>query len=293
MKSKKLCHLVAFACVNVMLFSVVSCEKMNVEKAGETDGNQSANVVLRVGSIEQVPFASTRAAVLSEACKRLSFLVYQDGARIRQENQTMSDGDFGEARFFIPEGRYFLVILAHSSDGNPTSTNAQKIGFTNKTGFTDTFLYADSLIVEDKEVEKTLDLKRIVAMVRFIPIDAVPEKADSIRFYYTGGSGTLDAMNDGWGSVNSTQTQWFSLSHTEKKFEIYTIPHDDSDLLTVTASTYQNGANLVSERKVEDIPVKRNHITTCRGYLFSPVYKMDFKITIDDEWDTDTIQFNF
>ena len=40
-------------CVVVMLLGGVSCEKMNLEDA---DDGQRANVVLHVGSIEQIPF---------------------------------------------------------------------------------------------------------------------------------------------------------------------------------------------------------------------------------------------
>lgn len=271
-----------------------SCEKMNVS---QEDTGGDANVFLRIGSYEQVPFGMTRATV-SEVCSRLSFLIYdRDGERIRKADQQVDDEDFGQASFMLAKGRYFLVVLAHSGQGNPTSTSARKIAFTNKTGYTDTFLYADSLIVDDKEVERSLNLKRIVAMVRFLPYDAAPAKADSIRFYYSGGSGTFDAGAGGWGVVNSKQSQWYELARQERTFEIYTIPHEgDADTLTVTASTYRGsreGSALVTECEIPGIPVKRNHITTCRGYLFSPVYQQTFSITVDDIWDSDSISFDF
>lgn len=277
-----------------MMLSVASCEKMNVGKGGS---EEEVNVFLSVASFEQVPFSATRTAV-SEVCSRLSFLVYdRDGTRIRKEDQQMDDEDFGQAGFMLAKGRYYLVVVAHSGEGNPTSTNARKIGFTNKTGYTDTFVYADSLTVDETDVERSLNLRRITAMVRFIPNDAVPAKADSIRFYYTGGSGTFDAVGGGWGVVKSTQVQWYAVNPSERQFEIYTIPHEgDGQQLNLTASTYQGNkgeATLLTECEIEGIPVKRNHITTCRGYLFSPVYKQDFIITIDDDWENDSIEFYF
>ena len=283
----------ACVCGVMVLVGAASCEKMNVEDAEE---ESKANVVLRIGSVEQVPFemARTRGRDVNGVCSRLNFLVYQDGERIRQISQTSEDEDFGEAQIQLPEGRFFLVVLAHSSSGNPTSTNANKIGFTNTTGFTDTFFYGDSLIVENEDVTRTLELKRITAMVRFIPYDEIPLQAGRIRFYYTGGSGTLDAGDDGWGVVNSKQSQWFDLTHNEEKFEIYTIPHGNDDELTVTAQTYKSQTDAIAtERKIEGIPVLRNHITICRGYLFSPVYQMDYEITIDDRWSADSLYFDF
>ena len=290
MKNKNFSHVLAIVCG--MMLCVASCEKMNLSQE-----NEEANVFLSVGSFEQVPFSATRAAV-ADVCTRISFLVYNsEGERIRKEDQKLEDSGFGHVAFMLPQGHYYLVVVAHSGEGNPTSTNSRKIAFTNKTGYTDTFLYADSLIVANTDVERSLSLKRIAAMVRFVAYDDIPAKSDSIRFYYTGGSGTFDAAAEGWGVVNSTQVQWYELSHTEKKFEIYTIPHaGDEDVLKVTASTYKGSksdASIVTEREIVDIPVKRNHITTCRGYLFSPVYKHDVTITVDDDWDSDSIDFYF
>ena len=294
MKKHFFCLVKTYVCGLMVLAGAASCEKMTV--AESDDDGSKANVLLRIGSVEQVPFemAKTRGRDVNGICSRLNFLVYQDGERIRQVSQTSDEEGFGETQIQLPEGQFFLVVLAHSSNGNPTSTNASKIGFTNTTGFTDTFLYAGDLVVEDKDVAQTLELKRITAMVRFVPYDDIPANAGRIRFYYTGGSGTLDAASNGWGVVNSKQSQWFDLTHNEEKFEIYTIPHGDDDELTVTATTYKSGTDdIATERKIEGIPVKRNRITICRGYLFSPVYQMDYEITVDDRWADDALYFDF
>lgn len=104
-------------------------------------------------------------------------------------------------------------------------------------------------------------------------------------------------MAGGWGAVNSQQQQWYALDPASQAFEIYTIPHEgDDDRLKVTVNTYRGLKSdpiLLTECEIEDIPVKRNHITTCRGYLFSPVYQQKFTITIDDIWDNDSITFDF
>ena len=168
--------------------------------------------------------------LLATSCEKMV------GMRIRQESQQWGDSDFGIARFKLQEGRYFLVALAHSGKGNPTSTNVHKIGFTNKTGYTDTFLYADSLVVGEEEVDDELQLKRIVSKVKFVFNDQLPEDADSIRFYYEGGSGTFDATT-GLGVVKSKQQQWFPVRHDTQRFEIYTIPRADSDKLKVLVTT--------------------------------------------------------
>ena len=61
MKNQFLSLLRAFVCGVMVLAGAASCEKMNVE--GSEDASGPANVVLRVGSIEQVLFPAVRKAV--------------------------------------------------------------------------------------------------------------------------------------------------------------------------------------------------------------------------------------
>jgi len=277
-----------FACV-MLAAAVSSCEKMVLSDEKEPDG-ANPNVVLRVSQFEQTPFAAPTRTVIADMCSRLNFLVYdEDGERIEQEVQDVSDEEFGQVALTIPKGRYYLVVLAHSSNGNPTSTNPRRIAFTNTTGFTDTFFYADSLIVEDRDIERSLALKRIAALVRFVPADTLPKRSDHIRFYYEGGSGTFDATADGWGVVKSKQSQLYTLTHDERVFGIYTIPRADSQYLKVTATTHEESGAELTRREIDSIPIVRNCITTCYGYLFSPVYKMKLNITIETDWGEDIL----
>lgn len=288
-----------FSVIVMMLWSLLlatSCEKMVISGTDGPD-DADANVVVQVMSFEQQPFpmASTRGDV-ETACTRLNFIVYDEaGERIRQESQLLGDDGFGMAQFKLQEGRYYLVVLAHSGKGNPTSTNLHKIGFTNKTGFTDTFLYADSLLVGEEEVDCEIQLKRIVSKVQFVFNDALPERADSIRFYYEGGSGTFDATT-GLGVVKSKQQQWFPVTHDVQRFEIYTIPRADSDKLKVLVSVYhtQDGqVELLTERGINDIPIRRNCITICRGSLSGTSEQPQISINIDTTWDDERIEFSF
>ena len=288
-----------FYVIVMLLWSLLlatSCEKMVI---GESEGpaDEDANVVVQVMSFEQQPFSLTQTRGETETGPtKLNFIVYDEGGmRIRQESQQWGDSDFGIARFKLQEGRYFLVALAHSGKGNPTSTNVHKIGFTNKTGYTDTFLYADSLVVGEEEVDDELQLKRIVSKVKFVFNDQLPEDADSIRFYYEGGSGTFDAAT-GIGVVKSQQQQWFSVNPNDASYEIYTIPRADSDKLKVLVTTYKTSGGkieILTEREVCDIPIQRNCITTCRGSLFDPTEQHQISINIDTTWDNEAIEFSF
>ena len=178
--------------------------------------------------------------------------------------------------------------MAHSSDGNPsvnkrTASKNESVSFTNAKGFTDTFFASKQLTVGDSAINLDVRLDRVVAKVKFINEDPIPEKTDSIRFYYEGGSGSIDAQS-GYGNVKSKQAAWFGKDETP--FEIYTIPWQDSDYLEVTIGAFQ-GTDLLASTVVDSIPIRRNCVTTCRGKLFNgKVTKVTFTITLNDAWGT-------
>ena len=295
MKNKHFSPLWVSVCVG-MLLSVASCEKMNLgERSG---GEDEANVVVHITSFEQVPFStalrqaqepqgSTRAAI-GDVCNHLNFVVFDnDGERVDQKNQELGDEGFGEGRFTLSLGTYRLAIVAHSSDGNPsvnkrTDSKHESISFTNAKGFTDTFFASKQLTVGDSAINLDMNLDRVVAKVKFVNEDPIPTKADSIRFYYEGGSGSIDVQS-GYGNVKSKQTTWVG---KDEPFEIYTIPWQDNGFLEVTVGAYQ-GSDLLTSTVIDSIPIRRNCITTCRGPLFDgKVTKVSFTITVNDSWGT-------
>ena len=278
MKNKDLC--LYGAALFGMVLLTASCEKMNLSGRSNNADEGEANVVVRITSFEQVPFsASTRAAV-GDVCNHLNFVVFdENGERVDQKNQELGDEGFGEGRFTLPLGNYLLAIVAHSSDGNPsvnkrTASKNESISFTNAKGYTDTFFASKGLTVGDSAINLDMNLRRVVAKVRFVNEDAIPEKADSIRIYYEGGSGSIDAQS-GYGNVKSKQTTWFD-----------TIPWEDNAYLEATIGAFQAG-DLLTSTVIDSIPIRRNCITTCRGALFDgKVTKVSFTITVDDSWGT-------
>lgn len=256
-----------------MMLCVASCEKMVMTE----DAGASLSAVTR-----------TEAG----AYNRLNFVVFNtDGERVDQKNQELGDDDFGEAHFTLPIGQYRLALVAHSAKGNPTVNKAtynedgtrkknESISFTNDKGYTDTFFDSQQVEVGEEAAQVAFDLKRIVSMVRFEPTDVIPERADSIRIYYEGGSGSIDAVT-GYGNVHSKQVMWFD---TTSPFEIYTIPWQDEDYLSVIIGAYQ-GSDLLTSTDIERIPIRRNTITTCRGHLFDgKVTNVSFSFTVETTW---------
>ena len=254
----------------MMVIALVACEKAIFDTDETVTDDSSGNLTVRVFQIEQTPFGSLTRTAASEACTRLNFLIYNtDGSRVKMVNQISSDKNFGTASFQLDEGDYQLVVVGHSSNGNPTSTNPQKISFTNAQGYTDTFLSSGDITIEAEdplEVDVTLD--RIVALCRFCLTDDIPADVHKMQFYYTGGSGAFNAYT-GLGSVNSKQTVTFDVSDgSQKQFDLYTFLHELSDNIALKVSALDASGNVLYERDF-DVPMTQNQITWLSGTFFN------------------------
>lgn len=288
----------------LMILGVLfSCEKAIFDQEEKSSGDADGNLTVSVYQIEQMPFASqnggsethragTRAAV-TDYCNRLNFAIYEmDGSRVKQVNQTSDKAGFGTASFSLEEGEYQLVVLAHSSNGNPTMTNPQKIQFSNSLGYTDTFLYYATVTVTEEHQTLSVSLERIVSMCRFVMNDAIPAGVSRLEFYYTGGSGTFSAAT-GLGNVNSKQKMTFSVTAGDigTQYDLYTFLHQQDDDITLKITAYDGSDNVLYEREF-DVPMTRRKITRLSGDFFTgdPSASGDVGVTIsiNGDWDGQT-----
>ena len=241
----------------VLLVAFVSCEKP-ITSAGDTDTNKEVNeddnLVVRVPADGLSAFS------------RLNVAIYDmDGTRIKQAT-------------------YLLVVVAHSSNGNPTMTNPHKIQFTNAQGFTDTFLYSENITIDDQRKELYVTPKRIVSLCRFVITDDYPTDVAKMRFYYTGGSGAFDATT-GLGCVNSRQSLMFDITDGQKQFDLYTFLHATEGTIHLTVTAYDAADNVLYEREF-DVPMKQNRITSMTGSYFTGSVSIS-SLTIDTDWDAE------
>ena len=258
-----LCALILVLTIGML----VSCEHLelpNQKVAGDANGNLRVNVF----QIEQTPFGNVTKAAVSEACTRLNFLVYDEsGSRLNQINQQSSAANFGSAVFQLESGNYQLVVIGHSSSGNPTSTDPHKIKFTNATGYTDTFLYSEGITIGQEQQNLQISLKRIVALCRFVITDDYPSDVAKMKFYYTGGSGAFDAYT-GFGSVASKQEVTFDVKSGQKQFDLYTFLHEQLSDISLKVTALDATGNELSQRTF-DVPMEQNHITWYSGNFFN------------------------
>ena len=273
----------------VGIFVLCGCEKaINLE---EIDNAATGNVTVNVYKIENEAFGVSSRGVVSDVCTRLNFVMYDaGGVRVKQINQKSGDKGFGAVSFELEEGSYQLVVLAHSSDGNPTMTNLAKIQFTNATKYSDTFLYYANVEVGDEPQTLNITLNRIVSLCRFVVNDPIPEGVAKLQFYYTGGSGAFSAMT-GLGVVDSKQTMTFDVvpGTTGTVYDLYTFLHHTDDQIDLVVTALGADGNKMYERSFE-VPMEQRKITRMTGNFFTDEASVEshgaqVEISINSEWE--------
>ena len=273
----------------VGIFVLCGCEKaINLE---EIDNAATGNVTVNVYKIENEAFGVSSRGVVSDVCTRLNFAMYDaGGVRVKQINQKSGDKGFGAVSFELEEGSYQLVVLAHSSDGNPTMTNLAKIQFTNATKYSDTFLYYANVEVGDEPQTLDITLNRIVSPCRFVVNDPIPEGVAKLQFYYTGGSGAFSAMT-GLGVVDSKQTMTFDVvpGTTGTVYDLYTFLHHTDDQIDLVVTALGADGNKMYERSFE-VPMEQRKITRMTGNFFTDEASVEshgaqVEISINSEWE--------
>ena len=271
----------------VIALTLASCEKFDLSTESTPP---KGNLQVRVFQIEQTAFETFTRTAVSDVCTRLNFAIYDEGgSRLKQINQQSSAADFGSAAFQLDEGNYQLVVVAHSSNGNPTMTDPAKIQFNNTQGYTDTFSCYGEVTIGEDPVELEVSLDRIVSLCRFVITDEFPAEVKKMRFYYTGGSGAFNALT-GLGCVNSKQDVKIDVTSGQKQFDLYTFLHDREGTIHLTVTALDASGNDLYNR-VFDVPMQQNYITWLSGAFFSGSGSASTTITgvtVNTDWAGET-----
>lgn len=257
----------------MVLGLVMACEKPLIEDAGNQSQSEEdgANVRLRFSLYDMQDFTRAASPLLG-GCTRLSVAIFNEtGTKIKSIQQTASDAAFGTTAVLLTDGTYTVVAVAHSStEGHATITSTEKVTFANNK-MTDTFSACETFTVsEDSEVDRTITLQRVVAMVRLTVKGTIPDEVKRFKFYYTGGSSTLNPTT-GYGCVQSKQTEYRSTVGNDTvvtNYELFTAPHDLNDVLKLVITAQDQSGATKGEWTMDNVPVTRNKITTWTGRLF-------------------------
>lgn len=275
----------------VSSIALTSCEKPILDEANaetqETTQEANANVVIRISNVQQVGYNQlTRSLVdITGYSSRLNFVLYKDGEKVKSLSQMQGDEGYGQVAFSLMPGTYKVLVLAHSSKGNPTLSDPESIKFDNSISYSDTFYYYGDITVGYQATTHDLTLTRATSLLRFIIDDDIPASVAKVRFYYTGGSGVLDAVTGYGANVDSRQQKLYNITglSTPITLPLYTFLQTDEAQLDVKVVAQDNDGNSVLEREFTGIPMKRNMITEYRGAFFE--HDNAFTLKAETDWE--------
>ena len=274
------------------------CTRYELEEESVV-GNGKNRLKLTLSPFEKSDFdvnPSSRAVVsISEVCSIINYAVFDsNGKKVATMNQNSGNSDFGTFTADLNDGEYDIVIVAHSNTGNATLSKPDSIRFADNK-LSDTFSYHEHISLSGN-ISKQITMKRCVAMFRLRLTERIPQNIKFLKFYYTGGSSTLNATT-GFGKVNSRQTEIREVpgkayTSMENIFEVFTIPHSTDDELKMTVSGLaEDGKSELDQRVFENVPVTQGQITTFSGNIFntgdsdySPSSPFQITLTANNSW---------
>ena len=253
----------------MLVATLTSCEKFALDDSGTNSHDANANVIIHA-SVAKNNSTGTRSGEgdeevegkpLEDYCSRLSIAIFDGEEKVKTLNLTAEKDGYEDIGINLEAGKYRMVAIGHNGNGNCTISSPEKVKFY-KNKMTDTFFYYGTFNVKDGEdTDDYILLKRAVAQFKVHITDAtIPAEAHSIKFYYTGGSSTLDAVT-GYGCVQSRQTETFKLQEGNRDFSVYTFPREENKGLKMTINILDADAQSIKEYSKEGVPVKRNNIT--------------------------------
>lgn len=288
---KQLYSLILLCCC----LSLFSCQKAYVgddepEEARKESGVKLQLSIVQLGNADfEKSYQVSRSTDVTTLCNRVSVAVYQNGTRVKQMNQLANDPDFGKIQLTLPAGKYKILVLAYSGSKSATMTDVAKVSFSG--GMSDTFWYCKDIDLQS-DTSEDITMKRIVAMFRLSLNDAIPSNVKTLKFAYTGGSSTLNAVT-GEGCVNSRQSEDFTITSDmvgeTHDFDVYTFPKPDSQTLKVTVTALDGNGNQIIQHIFDGVKIQCNMITKYTGAFFSGVgsgadASFSGRLLTNDEW---------
>ena len=268
----------------MLVATLTSCEKFALDDSGTNSHDANANVIIHA-SVAKNNSTGTRSGEedfgdeeegdedgfdegdekiegkpLEDYCSRLSIAIFDGEEKVKTLNLKAEDG-YEDIGINLDAGKYRMVAIGHNGSGNCTISSPEKVKFY-KNKMTDTFFYYGTFnVIDGEDTDDYILLNRAVAQFKVHITDAtIPAEAHSIKFYYTGGSSTLDAVT-GYGCVKSRQTENFKLQEGKRDYSVYTFPREENKGLKMTINILDADAQSIKEYSKEGVPVKRNNIT--------------------------------
>ena len=270
-------------------FLCAACEKYVAEEGTQSeskviDGNlvvKAECVVTRAGETEE----NQESLPLKDRFTRMTMVLYQDDVRVDYVNQVNTDPGFGTMSVDLDPGTYQLVVLAHSGQRTPTTTNCHKISFS--APLTDVFSYYGDVTIGKEASEKTVQLTRAVAKIQLNITDDIPDNVSFFNYIYKGASVSFDPANQIGVASSTRRNVEIEKAEGVKTFELYTFVSSDNQTVDWDFAGYSESNEVIGSKKFSDIPVSLRKVTKIDSRVFDGVIEgpTDITFTFDDTWE--------
>lgn len=234
---------------------------------------QKAKAITRAGddaAQDDGGTGNTPTKQVKDVASHLDFLVFYGNQVAYQAHQSSTDDGFGSIEAALSPGDYSVVCIAHNGKANATITTPTKATFP-ENRITDTFSNGSSITVGEQPLSHPIRLQRDVACFRLVTTDKVPDDVAQMKFYYLGGSTTLNPQTH-LGTANSTQTVILDAAsqHGSKgTWDVYTFPKTEgaSQMVFQITALDSDGKELY-RHNFTSVPMQRGCRTIYTGAFF-------------------------
>ncbi len=302
-----------FAMMMLALVGLTSCEKAvldedtpktskDAQQGTQDEDSTTAKVTLRLrvnlsrAGEDALPWKILQFEIFNKSDKSVAHIIQNEG-----------DDEYGTASVQLTPGTYKVSVLAHSLMGEPQFDSPTRVDIFSKNDFSDVFFSYSVITVESAAQEHEITLQRATALVRFHTKDVVPDEVKSFRFFYSGGSSTLN-LGDGLGIGSANQTLTFNVTDSMRgkplSVDLYTFKVSKNETINLTVNAYKTtleATPIVQYMPAKEyvIPIKHGEISDCTTTFFSDADDTEidtggskvekdgatsFKIKVDTAW---------
>lgn len=277
-----------------MLFAACSSETDN-----SIDDDTLVPVTVRVSgfTVSQEEFSGTRATTapaIYDGVDAITLAFYTaegtEQYKTTQLKSSMPAGKtFGEIELSLPMGSYTMVVIGRDYfDGDAfTLTSPTSAAYTGD-HVRETFVTTQAVTVSStssKEISATLD--RVVAKVSVVSTDNRTANVARIRTSFSAGGKSFNPTTglaiDNTGLSNTVGGSGATGSTTTATNFLFLAT--DEQTVDVTIETLDKDGAVLFSKTVNDVPLRRNRVTTLTGAMYSPA-AATASFTLNTDWIT-------
>lgn len=264
----------------------------------DTTTTGTAEVTVKVSDFAvaqtELPSSKTRTAVEDyEALKALTLAFYKsDGTEVYKYTQLKDDGStyttFGVFTCSLPMGSYTMVVIGRAvSAGDVLNlTSATSAEYTSD-HVRETFATTQTVNVNtNAALNLSAELERVIAKVQVVSTDLRTADVSNIRMTFSAGSKgfnpTTGLATTNTGFANTLQGHGAVGSTTTATSYLFLA--SDPQTVNITIETLDALGNTLFSKVVEDVPLKRNRLTTLTGAMYTNTGVSGSGFTVNTEW---------